>query len=96
MLESLNEIDPVTFYTSFNVPSPSKMSTIAPVNIAEASPLNPNLLLTSITQYPHINLVPTQPFYTTTCLKVIFPIVNPLSPTFLLLVTSLSSKVWQR
>ncbi|KAG5581473.1 hypothetical protein H5410_052100 [Solanum commersonii] len=41
MLDSLNEIDPVAFYTSFDVPSPSKMSTISLVNIAEASPLNP-------------------------------------------------------
>ncbi|KAH0633622.1 hypothetical protein KY284_036408 [Solanum tuberosum] len=41
MLDSLNEIDPVAFYTSFDAPSPSKMSTISSVNIGETSPLNP-------------------------------------------------------
>ncbi|KAH0686328.1 hypothetical protein KY284_016881 [Solanum tuberosum] len=40
MLDSLNEIDPVAFYTSSNAPSPSKMSTISPVNIGETSPPN--------------------------------------------------------
>ncbi|KAH0636647.1 hypothetical protein KY289_036562 [Solanum tuberosum] len=41
MLDSLNEIDPMAFYTSFDAPSPSKRSTISPVNIGETSPLNP-------------------------------------------------------
>ncbi|KAH0640259.1 hypothetical protein KY285_036845 [Solanum tuberosum] len=41
MLDFLNEIDPVAFYTSSDAPSPSKMSTISPVNITEASPLTP-------------------------------------------------------
>ncbi|KAH0664565.1 hypothetical protein KY284_029496 [Solanum tuberosum] len=41
MLDSLNEIDLVAFYTSSDAPSPSKMSTISPVNIGETSPLNP-------------------------------------------------------
>ncbi|KAH0722610.1 hypothetical protein KY290_005259 [Solanum tuberosum] len=41
MLDSLNEIDPVAFYTSSDAPSPSKMSTISPVNITESSPLTP-------------------------------------------------------
>ncbi|KAH0642440.1 hypothetical protein KY290_034033 [Solanum tuberosum] len=41
MLDSLNEIDPVAFYTSSDAPSPSKMSTISLVNIGETSPLNP-------------------------------------------------------
>ncbi|KAH0658776.1 hypothetical protein KY289_027524 [Solanum tuberosum] len=41
MLDSLNEIDLVAFYTSSDAPSPSKMSTISPVNIGETSPHNP-------------------------------------------------------
>ncbi|KAH0738361.1 hypothetical protein KY290_037066 [Solanum tuberosum] len=41
MLYLLNEIDPVAFYTSFDAPSPSKMSTISPVNIGETNPPNP-------------------------------------------------------
>ncbi|KAH0698895.1 hypothetical protein KY284_013110 [Solanum tuberosum] len=40
LLNSLNEIDPVAFYTSPITPSPSKMTTISPVNIGETSPLN--------------------------------------------------------
>ncbi|KAH0679628.1 hypothetical protein KY290_021692 [Solanum tuberosum] len=40
MLDSLNEIDLVAFYTSSDSPSSSKMSTISPVNIGETSPLN--------------------------------------------------------
>ncbi|KAH0669415.1 hypothetical protein KY289_023908 [Solanum tuberosum] len=40
LLDSLNEIDPVAFYTSPDAPSPSKMSAISPVNIGETSPLN--------------------------------------------------------
>ncbi|KAH0673012.1 hypothetical protein KY284_024099 [Solanum tuberosum] len=42
MLDSLNEIDLMAFYTSFDAPSPSKMSTISPVNIGETSPSNPH------------------------------------------------------
>ncbi|KAG5600717.1 hypothetical protein H5410_032087, partial [Solanum commersonii] len=38
MLDSLNEIDPVSFYTSSDVPSPSKMLTISPINITKANP----------------------------------------------------------
>ncbi|KAH0632850.1 hypothetical protein KY285_035529 [Solanum tuberosum] len=41
MLDSLNEIDPVAFYTSSDALSPSKMSTISSVNIGETSPLHP-------------------------------------------------------
>ncbi|KAK4721754.1 hypothetical protein R3W88_011987 [Solanum pinnatisectum] len=41
MLDSLNEIDLVAFYISSDISSPSKMSTISPVNIAKASPPNP-------------------------------------------------------
>ncbi|KAG5614096.1 hypothetical protein H5410_013920 [Solanum commersonii] len=40
MLDSLNEIDLVAFYTSFDAPSPSKMLTISPINIDETSLLN--------------------------------------------------------
>ncbi|KAH0755019.1 hypothetical protein KY290_025289 [Solanum tuberosum] len=42
MPDSLNEIDLVAFYTSFDASSPSKMSTISPVNIGETSPPNPH------------------------------------------------------
>ncbi|KAG5614082.1 hypothetical protein H5410_013906 [Solanum commersonii] len=45
MLDSLNEIDPVAFYTSSNAPSPSKMLTISSVNIDETSLLNPQSFL---------------------------------------------------
>ncbi|KAG5576072.1 hypothetical protein H5410_056206 [Solanum commersonii] len=38
MMDSLNEIDPVAFYTSFLSPSPTKMSTIYPVDIPESFP----------------------------------------------------------
>ncbi|KAH0633287.1 hypothetical protein KY284_036073 [Solanum tuberosum] len=72
MLDSLNEIDPVAFYTSSDVLSPSKMPTISPVNITKSSPLTPSLPLISITQHPHINLVPILPCYLTICLRVIF------------------------
>ncbi|KAH0655127.1 hypothetical protein KY290_030931 [Solanum tuberosum] len=41
MLDSLNEIDPVAFYTSSVSPSPSKMSTTSPVNIGDTNQLNP-------------------------------------------------------
>ncbi|KAG5586838.1 hypothetical protein H5410_047272, partial [Solanum commersonii] len=40
MLDSLNEIDPVAFYTSFNALSSFKILTISPVNIGETSSLN--------------------------------------------------------
>ncbi|KAG5582876.1 hypothetical protein H5410_053503, partial [Solanum commersonii] len=45
MLDLLNEIDPVAFYTSFDAPSSSKTSTITPVNIGETSPSNPQSFL---------------------------------------------------
>ncbi|KAH0737966.1 hypothetical protein KY290_036671 [Solanum tuberosum] len=48
------------------------MSTISPVNITKSSPLTPSLPLISITQHPHINLVPILPCYLTICLRVIF------------------------
>ncbi|KAH0747442.1 hypothetical protein KY285_009099 [Solanum tuberosum] len=38
MMDSLNEIDLVAFYTSSCVPSPTKMSTIHPVDIPELCP----------------------------------------------------------
>ncbi|KAH0749111.1 hypothetical protein KY290_028343 [Solanum tuberosum] len=41
MLDSLNEINLVAFYTSFDALSPSKISTISPVNIGETIPPNP-------------------------------------------------------
>ncbi|KAG5582064.1 hypothetical protein H5410_052691 [Solanum commersonii] len=40
MLDSLNEIDLVAFYTTSNALSPSKMSTISPVSIAKTGPPN--------------------------------------------------------
>ncbi|KAH0784278.1 hypothetical protein KY290_003876 [Solanum tuberosum] len=40
LLDSLNEIDLVAFYTSLDAPSPSKILIISPVNIGETSPLN--------------------------------------------------------
>ncbi|KAG5606943.1 hypothetical protein H5410_028435 [Solanum commersonii] len=52
ILDSLNEIDPMAFYTSSDAPSPFKMLTISLVNIGEISPPNPHSPLDLNNQAP--------------------------------------------
>ncbi|KAH0784182.1 hypothetical protein KY290_003780 [Solanum tuberosum] len=58
ILDSPNEIDPVTFYTSSSVPFPTKLSTISPVNTTETSPLTPQAPIDLNSSAPSYQLGP--------------------------------------